>query len=75
MFVTAGQSELFAFDITNPLTVSKVGEFVNLNDTLATHGLDVWNDKIILSFIHTPFHIPPFLHHFCRPRRFKTIRF
>ena len=75
LFVTAGQSELFAFDITNPLTVSKVGEFVNLNDTLATHGLDVWNDKIILSFIHTPFHIPPFTPFFADPGGLKLLDF
>lgn len=73
LFVTAGQSELFVFDVTNPLTVSKVGEFVNLNDTLATHGLDVWNDKIILSFIHTPFHIPPFTPFFADPGGLKLV--
>ncbi len=75
LFVTAGQSELFAFDVTNPLAISKVGEFVNLNDTLATHGLDVWNDKIVLSFIHTPFHIPPFTPFFADPGGLKLLDF
>lgn len=73
LFVTAGQSELFAFDVTNPFAVTKVGEFVNLNDTLATHGLDVWNNKIILSFIHTPFHIPPFTPFFADPGGLKLL--
>lgn len=75
LFITAGQSELLAFDVSNPLTASKVGEFVNLNDTLATHGLDVWNDKIILSFIHTPFHIPPFTPFFADPGGLKLLDF
>ncbi len=75
LFVSAGQSELFAFDVTNPLSVSKVGEFVNLGDTLATHGLDVWNNKIILSFIHTPFHIPPFTPFFADPGGLKLLNY
>ncbi|MCB9246354.1 MAG: T9SS type A sorting domain-containing protein [Flavobacteriales bacterium] len=75
LFVTAGQSESFVFDVTNPMTVSKVGEFVNLNDTLATHGLDVWEDKVILSFIHTPFHIPPFTPFFADPGGLKLLNF
>lgn len=75
LFVTGGQSELFVFDITQPLSVSKIGEFVNLNDTLATHGLDVWKDKIVLSFIHTPFHIPPFTPFFADPGGLKLLSY
>lgn len=75
LFVTAGQSELIAFDVTNTVSDSKVGEFVYLNDTLATHGLDVWNEKIILSFIHTPFHIPPFTPFFADPGGLKLLTF
>lgn len=75
LFVSAGQSELFAFDVTNSLSVSKIGEFVNLSDTLATHGVDVWDDKIILSFIHTPFHIPPFTPFFADPGGLKLLNY
>ncbi|MFZ7114286.1 MAG: T9SS type A sorting domain-containing protein [Bacteroidota bacterium] len=73
LFVSAGQSELFVFDVTNALNVLKVGEFINLNDTLATHGLDVWNDKVVLSFIHTPVHIPPFTPFFADPGGLKLL--
>ena len=73
LFVTAGQSELLVFDITEPLNTSKIGEFVNLNDTLATHGLDVWENKIVLSLLHTPIHIPPFTPFFADPGGLKLL--
>lgn len=73
LFVTAGQSELFVYDVTNSSNITKIGEFVNLNDTLATHGLDVFNNKVILSFIHTPFHIPPFTPFFADPGGLKLL--
>jgi len=60
LFVSGGQSELFVFDISNPQTVSKKGEIAVINDSLASHGIDVLNNRISLSIIHTPFHIPPF---------------
>lgn len=75
LFVTGGQSELIVFDITQPINTYKIGEFVNLNDTLATHGLDVWMNKIILSFIHTPFHIPPFTPFFSDPGGLKLLSY
>lgn len=75
LFVTGGQSELFAYDVTNPNTMKKLGQFVNLNDTLATHGLDVLNNKVSLSFIHTPFHIPPFTPFFADPGGLKLLEF
>ena len=75
LFVSGGQSELFVFDITNPLNVHKKGEFVNLNDTLATHGLDVFDGKVLLSFIHTPFHIPPFTPFFADPGGLKIVSY
>lgn len=75
LFVTAGQSEVLVFDVTNPLNVVKVGGFVNLQDTMATHGLDVLGNKIILSFIHTPFHIPPFTPFFADPGGLKLLNY
>jgi hypothetical protein len=75
LFVTAGQSDLFVFDVTNPLNTSMIGEFVHLNDTLATHGLDVYQNKVILSFIHTPVHIPPFTPFFADPGGLKLLNY
>lgn len=75
LFVTAGQSELFVYNVTDPNNIHKVGEFVNLTDTLATHGLDVLNNRVILSFIHTPFHIPPFTPFFADPGGLKLLYF
>lgn len=75
LFISAGQSELLAFDVTNPFSVSKVGEFINLKDTLASHGLDVKDNKIILSLIHTPFHIPPFTPFFADPGGLKLVNY
>jgi hypothetical protein len=75
LFVTGAQSELFIFDITNPLLTHKVGEFVNLNDTLATHGLDVYQNKVVLSLIHTPVHIPPFTPFYADPGGLKIVSY
>jgi hypothetical protein len=75
LFVTAGQSEVFVFDITNPLNTTKIGEFVNLNDTLATHGLDVFNNSVSLSLIHTPIHIPPFTPFYSDPGGLKILSY
>ena len=60
LIVSAGQSEFFIFDITNPLDTKKKGEFAMVNDTLACHGIDVYNGQIAASIIHTPIHVPPF---------------
>ena len=75
LFVTGGQSELLVFDVSDPLNTIKAGEFVRLNDTLATHGLDVLNNRVLLSFIHTPFHIPPFTPFFADPGGLKILDF
>ena len=75
LFVSAGQSELFVFDVTNPENSLKIGEYGNLEDSLATHGLDVWNGKIILSYIHTPFHIPPFTPFYADPGGLKLLNY
>ena len=73
LFVTGGQSELFVFDVTDPGNTKKTGEFVNLTDTLATHGLDVFGNKVILSFLHTPAHIPPLTPFFADPGGLKIV--
>ena len=73
LFVTGGQSELFVFDVTDPETTVKIGEFVNLYDTLATSGLDVYDNRVSLSFLHTPVHIPPFTPFFSDPGGLKIL--
>lgn len=73
LFVTGGQSELFVFDVTDPASTHKIGELVNLNDSLATNGLDVYNGKIALSFIRTPFHIPPLTPFYADPGGLKML--
>lgn len=73
LFVTGAQSELFVFDVSNPLLTHIVGAFTNLNDTLATHGLDVFQNKVLLSFIHTPVHIPPYTPFYADPGGLKIV--
>ncbi|MFN8155430.1 MAG: T9SS type A sorting domain-containing protein [Bacteroidia bacterium] len=73
LFVTGGQSELFVFDVTDPANTHKVGELVNLNDSLATNGLDVYNGKTALSFIRTPFHLPPLTPFYADPGGLKIL--
>lgn len=73
LFVSGGQSELLVFDVTNPEAMVEAGAFVNLYDTLATNGLDVFNNRVSLSFIHTPFHIPPFTPFFADPGGLKIL--
>ncbi len=73
LFVTGGQSELFVFDVTDPVNTHKVGELVNLNDSLATNGLDVYDGKIALSFIRTPVHIPPLTPFYADPGGLKIL--
>lgn len=60
LFISAGQSELLVFDITDPSVTVLKGEFGDIGDSLAVYGLDVFEGKISLSYIHTPIHIPPF---------------
>lgn len=73
LLVAAGQSELFAFDVSDPLQFAKAGEYAYLYDTLATYGLDVYRDKVVLSFLRTPFHIPPFTPFFADPGGLKIL--
>ncbi|HRG58036.1 MAG TPA: T9SS type A sorting domain-containing protein [Bacteroidia bacterium] len=73
LFVSGGQSEVFVFDVTDALNVHKVGEYAFVNDSLATHGLDVYNNKVILSFIHTPVFLPPFTPFYADPGGLKLL--
>lgn len=73
LFVSGGQSEVFVFDVTDALNVHKVGEYAFVNDSLATHGLDVYNNKVILSFIHTPIFLPPFTPFYADPGGLKLL--
>lgn len=75
LFVTAGQSDLFVFDVTNPLATKRIGQLVNVSDTLATHGIDVYNNQIVLSFLRTPFHIPPLTPFYADPGGLKILSF
>lgn len=75
LFVTAGQSDLFVFDVTNPLVTKRIGQLVYVSDTLATHGIDVFNNQIALSFLRTPFHIPPLTPFYADPGGLKILSF
>lgn len=75
LFVSAGQSDLFVFDVTNPVVTFKVGQFTDVNDTLATHGLDVFDDRVVLSFLRTPFHIPPLTPFYADPGGLKILSY
>ncbi|MBK6643595.1 MAG: hypothetical protein IPG39_21360 [Bacteroidetes bacterium] len=75
LFVTAGQSDLFVFDVTNPLVTKRIGQLVNVSDTLATHGIDVYNNQIVLSFLRTPYHIPPATPFYSDPGGLKILTF
>lgn len=75
LFVTAGQSDLFVFDVTNPLVTKRIGQLVNVSDTLATHGIDVYNNQIVLSFLRTPFHIPPLTPFYADPGGLKILTY
>lgn len=59
LFVSGARSELFVFDVTDPLNTVKIGEFVNLSDSIASNGLDVYNGKVLLSLLRAAIHIPP----------------
>ncbi|MCF8238628.1 MAG: T9SS type A sorting domain-containing protein [Saprospiraceae bacterium] len=60
LVVSAGQSEVLIFDISNPEIPQVVGHYGTPSDTMATYGVDVSEDRVLLSYINTPFHIPPF---------------
>ena len=73
LFVSGGQSEVFVFDVSDALNFHKVGEFAYVNDSLATHGLDVYHNQVILSFIHTPIFLPPFTPFYADPGGLKLL--
>ena len=75
LFVSAGQSDLFVFDVTNPAQAKLKGQFTNVNDTLATHGLDVHDGQVALSFLRTPFHIPPLTPFYADPGGLKILSY
>ncbi len=75
LFISAGQSELLIFDISDPLNTSLTGVMANLTDSLATYGVDVFEGTISLSFVHTPFHIPPFTPFYANPGGLKLLEY
>lgn len=75
LFVSAGQSDLLVFDVTNPLNTHKIGAYTYINDTLASNGLDVYQNRVSLSFLHTPFFIPPFTPFFSDPGGIKILNY
>jgi len=60
LFVSGGKTDVMVFDITDPLNTNEIGVFGDVNDTLAVHGLDVFNGKLALSYIHIAVFIPVF---------------
>lgn len=73
LFVSAGQSDLLVFDVTDPENTRKIGEYTYINDTLASNGLDVFQNRVSLSFLHTPFFIPLFTPFFSDPGGIKML--
>ena len=59
LFVSGARSELFVFDVTDPLNTVKKGEYINLSDSIASNGLDVYNGKVLLSLLRAAIHLPP----------------
>jgi hypothetical protein len=75
LFISTGQSEVLAFDISDPANTIFKGSFGEVNDSLATYGLDVFNDLVSLSYVRTAFHIPPFTPFFSDPGGLRTLDF
>ena len=73
LFISTGQSEVLAFDITNPTNTILKGSYGSLTDSLATYGVDVFNNQIALSYVRTPFHVPPFTPFFSNPGGLKLL--
>ncbi|MBK7342350.1 MAG: hypothetical protein IPJ06_04080 [Saprospiraceae bacterium] len=60
LLVSAGLSEVLAFDVTDPAKPVPIGQFGSPANMKATYGLDVVDDRVLVSYINTPFHFPPF---------------
>jgi len=75
LFVSAGQSEVFLFDVSSPSNTVLKGAMANPNDSVATYGLDVYGEKVSLSLVNTPFHVPPFTPFFGRPGGLKLLSY
>lgn len=58
LFVSGGNSEVIAFDISNPAELIRVGSFFELDNELAAYGLHVLDDQISVSYINNPLNIP-----------------
>ncbi|MEM9547002.1 MAG: T9SS type A sorting domain-containing protein [Bacteroidota bacterium] len=58
LFVSGGNSEVIAFDISNPGSLKRVGGFFELDNELAAYGLHVLGNKISVSYINNPLNIP-----------------
>ncbi|MEZ5039459.1 MAG: T9SS type A sorting domain-containing protein [Saprospiraceae bacterium] len=51
LFVSGGDSEVLAFDISDPTQLKKVGEWVNPLDSAACWGVSAMGNQVFLSFI------------------------
>lgn len=58
LLVAAGNSELLAFDISDPANTQSLDGWIDLDDEKAAWGIDVRGDDIVLSFINNPLNIP-----------------
>lgn len=58
LIVSGGNSEVMVFDISDPLTLKRIGGFFELDNELAAYGLHVHGDKISVSYINNPLNIP-----------------
>lgn len=51
LIVGGGDTEIQAFDVSNPSTPRLVGEVANLMDSTVGWGIDVWNGKVCLALV------------------------
>ncbi len=58
LFVTGGRSELLAFDISDPTDLILNGSFGDIQNTMATWGVDFSNNSVYLSYLIIPIYIP-----------------
>ena len=58
LFLSAGDSELLVYDISDPMDAQVVGSYINLGDNIVAWGVDVYGSYVVLSLVNNPIGIP-----------------
>lgn len=61
LFVSGGDSEILAFDITDPQHIRLLGQYAHVHDSIASWGMDVYNNHAVISLVNNSLLQQPYI--------------